>query len=105
MMDTRNLIYLVCIRRLCKKFDLFSKGYVINKESRKRKTNIALHAQRKVLSFSLRLRLSPNKNNKVSIQLSIQSYCFNKQMSSGSQVKTSTYTGSEKMKNNSCLER
>ena len=37
--------------------------------------------------------LSPFHNNKVSIQLLIQSYCFNNQLSSGSQVKTSTYTG------------
>ncbi|KAK8539707.1 hypothetical protein V6N13_034999 [Hibiscus sabdariffa] len=40
-----------------------------------------------MLSFSLRLRLSPFHNNKVSIQLSIQSYCFNNQLSSGSQLK------------------
>jgi len=44
-----------------------------------------------------RIRPSTHKASKavkVSIQLSIQSYCFNNQLSSGSQVKTSTYTGS-----------
>lgn len=56
-----------------------------------------------LISLSIKKALSPLHNNKVSIQLSIQSYCFNNQLSSGSQVKTSTYTG--EMKKNSCLQK
>lgn len=57
-------------------------------------THLSLYIKRKKA-------LSPFHNNKVSIQLSIQSYCFNNQLSSGSQVKTSTYTG--EIQKNSCL--